>query len=125
MYLAIMAWDPGGRVTKYQDFAEEAEAAAHVERCKADYPEALVTAFSGGSVGDLLVDAVAKSVSVSPPPPVVVSDAERIDAVFPDTDSGRVMFQAFLELVNDVRQLQALPTMTDAELHRWFESKLN
>lgn len=58
---------------------------------------------------------------LNPPPP---TDAERIDAVFPQTDVGRVIFEAFFELANDVRVLKGQSPITKAQLRDWFAAKL-
>ncbi len=59
----------------------------------------------------------------NPPPP---TDDERIDEAFPQTDSARVIFEAFFELVNDVRALKTPPQqpINRAQLRDWFKGKL-
>ena len=58
------------------------------------------------------------------PEKVELTTAQRIDAVFPQTDSARVIFEAFFELTNDVRVLKRLLPITRAQLLDWFKSKL-
>jgi hypothetical protein len=58
---------------------------------------------------------------VAPPAP---TDTQRIDAVFPQTDTGRVIFEAFFELTNDVRALKGQTPITKTQLKTWFQSKL-
>lgn len=72
-YLAIVAWTTANRVAKFQDYDTGAEATAHVDRVKGDFPDAFVSQHPGsGGVRDWLVDPVAKTLSVDPvidPPP--------------------------------------------------------
>ncbi len=97
--LAIVSWGADDRVTKYQDYQTEVEAAAHVTRVKDSFPNAFVTPHPGGGFRDWLVDPVAKTVSVVPPPLVlaelksakradfIAEGVTRIAAQVPDWDS--------------------------------------
>ncbi len=51
-------------------------------------------------------------------------DEDRIDEVFPKTDSARVIFEAFFELINEVRALKSQPALTRAQVRNWFKNKL-
>lgn len=55
------------------------------------------------------------------PPP---TDAERIDAAFPQTDKGRVLFDTFFELTNRVIALEGGTVITRAQLRDWLKAKL-
>lgn len=54
-----------------------------------------------------------------------ITDIQRIDAAFVQTDIGRVIFEAFYILNNDVRTLKGQPTITRQQLKDWFITKLN
>jgi hypothetical protein len=56
-----------------------------------------------------------------PPPP---TDAERIDAAFPQSDVARVIFEALYELTNRVRTLEGNAAITRAQLRDWLITKL-
>lgn len=68
VYLAIMKWTAANRIAKYQDFATEAAAQAHVQSRAENCPGAFVVAHPGGNFADWLVDPVAKTISVDPLP---------------------------------------------------------
>ena len=59
---------------------------------------------------------------LNPPPPTLT---ERVDRVFPQSDTGRGIFNAFFELENRVRTLESRPAITKAQLRTWFESQIN
>ena len=65
LYLAIVAWNGSNRLTKYQDFITEADAAAHVVRVFDNFPDAFVAPHPGGFLEDWLIDPVAKTLSIS------------------------------------------------------------
>lgn len=56
--------------------------------------------------------------------PVPPTNADRIDAAFPDTDSAMVIFEALFELANDVRGLKGQQPITRAQLKEWLKAKL-
>lgn len=58
---------------------------------------------------------------VAPPPP---TDAERIDAAFPQTDVARVLFEAFFAQENRIRALEGSAAITRAQLRDWLKAKL-
>ena len=69
-YLAIVKVEPTGRVGKYQGYPTEAEAIAHVERVKAQFPSAYVAPMPANEqYSTWLCDPVAKTIAVSIPPP--------------------------------------------------------
>ena len=66
--LAIMSWTASNRVAKYQPCVDLAAAQAHVAAYVARFPNAFAIADPGGGSADWLVDPVARTVTVSPPP---------------------------------------------------------
>jgi hypothetical protein len=52
------------------------------------------------------------------------TDAERIDAAFPQSDVARVIFEALYELTNRVRTLEGNAAITRAQLRDWLITKL-
>ena len=102
----------------------------------ADHGTALVTTDDGavwnvpvngtGSWPDRLRDWVADGGVIDPYiPPPPPTDEDRIDAVFPQTDSARVIFEAFFELTNRLIALEGGNAITKAQLRNWFKAKLN
>lgn len=71
-YLAIVAWTITNRLAKYQDYANEPEAIAHVARVVEKFPGAFVVENPGGSPTDWLIDPVAKTVSILPLPSALI-----------------------------------------------------
>jgi hypothetical protein len=76
-FLAIVAWTPGNRVAKYQEYATEGEAIAHVAGVAGTFPDAFVTPHPGSGFMDWLVDPVAKTLSVSQPPEILIEARTR------------------------------------------------
>lgn len=59
---------------------------------------------------------------LAPPPPP--TDDERIDDAFPQTDTARVIFEAFFEITNRVIALEGGSQITREQLRDWLKGKL-
>lgn len=53
-----------------------------------------------------------------------MSDEERIDEVFPQTDTARVLFEALFELSNRILKLEGRAEISRAQLKAWLKNKL-
>ena len=87
MFIAVVDWTAENRIAKYQDFATETDALAHVKRIKDRYPKAFVAAAPNGGFADWLVGAGTLSYSPPPePPPVKLlpTDAEVVTRALMD-----------------------------------------
>lgn len=58
--------------------------------------------------------------SPTPPP---LTGSELIDAMFPQTGTARVIFEAFFEIANRLQTLESKPSITRAQLKSWLISK--
>ena len=58
--------------------------------------------------------------------PVMVppTDAERIDQAFPQTDTARVIFEAFFELTNRLIAIEGGVAVDRIQLKTWLKNKL-
>jgi hypothetical protein len=54
----------------------------------------------------------------------VLMDSERIDSAFPQSDVGRVIFEALFELVNRVIALEGGSVIDRSQLKTWLQNKL-
>ncbi len=68
MFIAVVAWTAENRISKYQDFATQAEAQAHVAKVRDQFPLAFVAAAPGDAFADWLIDPAAKTLSLDPLP---------------------------------------------------------
>ena len=57
-------------------------------------------------------------------PPPVPTDAERIDAAFPQTDVAQVLFNVLFDMANQIRALQGNTAITKAQFKSYLQSKL-
>lgn len=122
-FIAIVAWGADNRVTKYWDFLLESDADSHINKIKDIFPSAFRATDPGGGYPDWLVSG--KSLVFSPAaPPLPPTDEERIDAVFPQSDSAQVIFEAFFIVVNRLQTLESQPPITKIQLKNWFKSRL-
>ena len=83
-FLAIVKISATNRIEKYQEYADAANADAHVLRVKSAFPDAYAVENPGGNIADLLCDKVAKTVTVSPiviPPETPAEASARKDAL--------------------------------------------
>ena len=98
MFIAVVDWTVENRIAKYQDLKTEAEALEHVERVKDRYPKAFVAPDPGGGFASWLVDAAARTLSLSPlPKPVKAppTDAEIVAQALMDKGTlGQADFDA-------------------------------
>jgi len=69
-WVAVVSTTPEGRMAVYNAFATEAEAAAHADTVRAEYPEAFVAPNPGGHPPEWRWDGAA--LIVDPLPPVVM-----------------------------------------------------
>ena len=76
-YIAVVKVSADKRIEKYQDFATQAEATAHVVAVLPKFPDAYSALHPGGGFGDWLCDTVAKTLTISP---VLVDINARLDA---------------------------------------------
>lgn len=58
---------------------------------------------------------------VSPPPPTA---SKRVEAAFTPSDKDKIMFESLFELVNRVRELEGIPTVTRTQFKTWLKDKL-
>lgn len=117
-YIAIVKVDDN-RVAKYQDFDKPEQADNHVTA----YGGLVYDNNSHAPLCDLWIEN--GEVSVVPvPEPTPPTDEDRIDAAFPQTDTAKVIFEAFFELANDVCGLKGQQPITRAQLRDWLKSKL-
>ena len=121
-FLAIMDWDGGNRVAKYQDFDVEAEALAHVTAHLSKYHNAFVIAKPNDSFTSWLVDPVANTLSVDFPVIIPSTDAERIEQAFTLGDKDHVIKAMFLEFENRISALEG--GAVKSEIETLLEAKL-
>ena len=127
MYLVIVKVE-NNRVTKFAEYAIQADANAHVLRVTGMFPNAFVWDASAlpinKSIRDLWV--VGQTVTIVPFIDVFPTADERIDYAFPITvdDRMRVLFEALFEVINRVRVLEGLGTVTKLQLRDWLKTKL-
>ena len=69
MFVVILAATPENRVAKRADFPTRAEADAHVVLFLDLFPDAFVASMPDAPDGHWLIDMVAKTIGISPPPP--------------------------------------------------------
>ena len=88
-FLAIMKWDGSNRIEKSMPFRTQREVDDHIATHLGRFPDAFVAVDPPGQVSDLLVDPVAKTVSLSvlplPSPPtnaVILDETMRRDAAY-------------------------------------------
>lgn len=67
-HLAIMKATPEGRVAKFQDYAREADARAHVAEWSNEYPKAFAAPCPEAPWSHWKIDMTRKSVTVEAPP---------------------------------------------------------
>ena len=78
-YIAIMSWTVNNRVAKYQPFATQAEALAHVARFSARWPNAFVAEVADDRCNDWRIDPLLRKIVVDPPlPPPIPTAAELV-----------------------------------------------
>lgn len=106
-HIAIVKVSAQGRVEKYQDYATLAEAAAHVTRVIATYPQAFAVAKPVGGVSDWLCDVSAKTAISSPLPPI------------PPTQDQQDVIAAKANA-----KLAALRNMTPAQVGAWVDANV-
>ena len=83
-FLAIVKISATNRIDTYQEYADAANADAHVLRVKSAFPDAYAVENPGGNIADLLCDKVAKTVTISPiviPPETPTEASARKDAL--------------------------------------------
>ena len=56
--------------------------------------------------------------------PYQESDAERIDAAFPQTDVAQVLFNVLFDMANQIRALQGNTALTKAQFKTYLQSQL-
>ena len=112
-FIAIMA-ATNNRVSKYADFPTEAEADTHVAAFTLRYPDAFVVPKPPAQFSHWLIDMVAKTVVIDPPPPPDFGaiDQATVDALLIDSGVIRALAQALFQTVNDVRVLKGQSTIT-------------
>ena len=68
------------------------------------------------------IDELIEELSNPPPEPPPPTPAERIDAVFPQTDSVRVIFETFFNMANRLQALERKQPITRAQLLDWMKT---
>lgn len=69
-------------------------------------------------------EAEGNTITPADPPPPPLTDSQRIDSAFPQSDVARVIFEALFELSNRVIALEGGQPITRPQLRDWLISKL-
>ena len=122
-FVAIMAATPENRVAKYMDFVTEPEAVAHIARFTGPYPDAFVVSEPAGPISHWLVDMVAKTLVISPPPPPDFDtiDQATVDRLLLESGVLRALAKALFQVVNDVRVLKGQGTISPAQFKTFLK----
>ena len=99
-FVAIMKGTLSNRVAKYRPFLTESEADAHVVLFLGKYPQAFVSLTPAEPIEHWLVDMVAKTISIVPPPPpdFTAKDQAAVDALLLDSGVMRAFALTMFEI---------------------------
>ena len=124
-FIAVMKWDGGNRVTKFQDFGVKDDADAHVGTHADNFPNAFVVSKPNDSFGSWLVDPITKTVSIDFPVIVPPTLTERVAKIAESTSDADVLqFKMMFRFKNSILRLEGKPTLTKAQFLTFLESEL-
>lgn len=121
-FVAIMAATQDNRLAKRADFPTKAEADVHVADHIARWPDAFVVRTPAGQEGHWLIDMVAKTIAIVPPPPpdYAAIDAATVDRLLLESGVTRAQLKTLFSHENRIRVLEGKEVITVGQFKTAF-----
>ncbi len=116
-FVAIMEATPENRVAKVQTFVTDAEAAAHVALFAIRHPDAFTAPEPADPLSHWLIDMVAKTITIVPPPPpdYAAIDQTTVDRLLLESGVMRALAKMEFNHENRIRALEGQPSVTASQ----------